>query len=390
MSDKQCRQVVGLASRRGRLRWLIPGGFFSLFLVPSAVQHVTEAGSLPRAVLIGAVFGGYGAAYLVAPPLLWPRPVWVKIVGSVAHLALGFGLLALFGQDSLILMIYAMGVAAVMLPVPWAVLVDGAVLAALVGWTLATDTLAVHGGELVTLLSVSVSLVFMGELVRTVVELRAARDEVARLAVAEERARFARDLHDVLGHSLTTITVKAGLVRRLLEAGADRERAAAEVREVEQLARQALTEVRATVSGYREASLVAEVAGARAALRAAGVEPVLPHAVDDVPAALQPVFGYVLREGVTNVLRHSGATRCEVRLGRTWLEIRDNGPGGTSTVDSLGAGHGLEGLRERLAAVGGTLEAGRLPAGGFRLRASVPPAAEREAAPAAEPRLGLA
>lgn len=386
VSDNECREHTGLSGRRGRVRWLLSGGFFALFLVPSAVQHVAEAESLPMAALIAVVFGAYGAAYLLIPLLLWNRPVWLKTAGAVGHLALGFGLLALFGLDSVGSMIYAMGITAVTLPVRWAVLVDGTVLAALFGWLLATGTLPAHGADLLTLLSVSVALLFMGELVRTVTQLRQARDEVARLAVAEERVRFARDLHDVLGHSLTTITVKAGLARRVLESGADRDRAVVEVHEVEQLARQALTEVRATVSGYREASLVAELAGAGVALRAAEVEPVLPHAVDDVPAPLQPVFAYVLREGVTNVLRHSGATRCEVRLGRTWLEVRDNGTSAPSTVDG---GHGLNGLRERLAAVGGTVEAGRLRSGGFRLRASVPPT-EREPAPAAEPRLGLA
>lgn len=211
----------------------------------------------------------------------------------------------------------------------------------------------------------------------TVQQLRQARDENAKLAVAEERARLARDLHDVLGHSLTTITLKTGLARRVLESGADRERAIAEMRDVEQLSRQALSEIRLTVSGYRQASLAAEMVGARAALRAADIEADLPHAVDDVATPLQEIFAYVLREGVTNVIRHSQATRCEVRLGPSWLEIKDNGPLNQSTVDAshaTGGGHGLSGLSDRLAAVGGTLIAEPLPQGGFLLRASVPTA----------------
>jgi two-component system sensor histidine kinase DesK len=208
------------------------------------------------------------------------------------------------------------------------------------------------------------------QVIKSNAELRAARDEIATLAVAEERARLARDLHDVLGHSLTTITVKAGLARRLLESNGSVTPAVAELRDVEHLSRSALAEVRATVSGYRKASLPAELVGARAALAAAEIDADLPHAVDNVPAELQEPFAYVLREGVTNVIRHSGASRCAVRLGDTWIEVVDDG----RCPASPGAGHGLAGLRERLAQVGGSLDAGPRPEGGFLLLATVPAA----------------
>jgi two-component system sensor histidine kinase DesK len=207
-------------------------------------------------------------------------------------------------------------------------------------------------------------------------DLKAANQEVARLAVAEERARVARDVHDVLGHSLTTVTLKLGLIRRLLETKpGEVERLIIEVGEAEQLSRQALSEVRATLSGYRSASLSAEVAGARAALASAGIAADLPRAVDNVLPQYQESFAYVLREGVTNVLRHSGATSCEVRLGESWLEVRDNGSAvvedaGASRVD--GGGAGLTGLADRLAEIGGRIDAGPVPGGGFLLRASVP------------------
>jgi two-component system sensor histidine kinase DesK len=200
-------------------------------------------------------------------------------------------------------------------------------------------------------------------------ELELARDEIRTLAVAEERARVARDLHDVLGHSLTTITLKAGLARRIMESSPDIDRALAEVHDVERLSRQALTEIRATVSGYRKVSLPAEIAGAKAALLAAGIDADLPQAVDDVPGELQEPFGHVLREGVTNVIRHSGASRCQIRLGQSWIEIEDNGTG-PSTVDSHD-GNGLAGLRERLAKVDGRLTAAPRGEGGFLLRADV-------------------
>jgi len=205
---------------------------------------------------------------------------------------------------------------------------------------------------------------------QTIIELRLAKDKVAGLAVAEERARLSRDLHDVLGHSITTITVKAGLARRVLESSGDRDRAISEIADVEHLSRQALAEVRATVSGYRKASLTNELVGAREALRAAEITADLPHAVDNVAVELQEPFAYVLREGVTNVIRHSGATRCEVRLGDSWIEIHDDGVG--STVDNGHLGHGLAGLAERLAPLGGSVAAGPAEDGGFRLRAMVP------------------
>jgi two-component system sensor histidine kinase DesK len=200
-------------------------------------------------------------------------------------------------------------------------------------------------------------------------ELELARDEIRTLAVAEERARVARDLHDVLGHSLTTITLKAGLARRILESSPDVDRAIAEVHDVERLSRQALTEIRATVSGYRKMSLPAEIAGAKAALLAAGIDADLPQAVDDVPGELQEPFGYVLREAVTNVIRHSGASRCEIRLGHSWIEVADNGSG-IAAVHS-NDGNGLAGLRERLAKVDGRLTAAPRGEGGFLLRADV-------------------
>jgi two-component system sensor histidine kinase DesK len=200
-------------------------------------------------------------------------------------------------------------------------------------------------------------------IVRSHRELTAARAEVARLAAENERSRIARDLHDLLGHSLTTITVKAGLARRL--APRDPERAASEIGEVEDLARSALTDVRAAVSGYRELTLAGELAGAREVLRAAGIEAQAPGAVEVADPAHAELFGWVLREGVTNVVRHSGAHSCTIAIGPTWLEIEDDGRGTGPRAGTDGSG--LAGLRERGAAAGGTIRAG---AGrrGWRLR----------------------
>ena len=144
-------------------------------------------------------------------------------------------------------------------------------------------------------------------------QLAAAREEIARLAVSDERNRFARDLHDLLGHSLTVVTIKAELAGRLMTL--DPERALTEISDVERLAREALADVRAAVTGYREMSLTTELVSARIALGAAGIEADLPGEIGHVPAASTELFCWSVREGITNVIRHSGARRCRVRTG---------------------------------------------------------------------------
>ena len=195
---------------------------------------------------------------------------------------------------------------------------------------------------------------------RALVEARA---EVARLASEAERTRIARDLHDLLGHSLTAITVKSNLARRLAAGGS----AAVldEITEVEQLSRQALADVRAAVDGYREVTLAGELARGRELLRAAGVAADLPTALDLVDGAHQELFGWVVREGLTNVVRHARATRCTVTFAAAAVEVRDDGVGGAATW-----GSGLAGLRERVAVAGGAVDAGPLNPRGWRLRVS--------------------
>ena len=198
--------------------------------------------------------------------------------------------------------------------------------------------------------------------------LAEARAELASLAAEQERFRIARDLHDLLGHSLTTITVKAGLAARIGQA--DQARAIQEMTEVEALARQALAEVRAAVASYREVTLAGELATGRQLLRAAGITADLPRAVDDVDPAHRELFGWVVREGLTNIVRHSRARSCAVRLSPSSIEITDDGLG-----SSAPPGNGLTGLRERVAAAGGSLEAGPAHPAGWRLRVRLSPEA---------------
>ena len=183
------------------------------------------------------------------------------------------------------------------------------------------------------------------------VELIVVRSEKDRLVVEQERNRFARDLHDILGHSLTVITVKTELARRLLDVDLDRARS--ELADLETLARESMADVRRAVQGYREITLPGEIARARAALSAAGIEHELPNSADDVAATHRELFAWVIREGVTNVIKHSRAGVCRVHMSATSVRVVDDGLGCVTE----GAGHGLTGLRERAAAIGATVRA---------------------------------
>ncbi|MFC9082532.1 sensor histidine kinase [Streptomyces sp. NPDC057062] len=227
----------------------------------------------------------------------------------------------------------------------------------------------------VLVLLIGYAMTGVGQLIRTTIELRKARATVAQLAANEERLRLARDLHDLLGHSLSLITLKSELAGRMLPGHPDK--AAQQVADIEQVSRQALVDVREAVTGYRRPRLAAELAGAQVALTAAGVTAQVPAEPDlaGVPEDNGSALAWALREAVTNVVRHSGAERCTVEvLRRQTLDgpvlelcVEDNGSGGSGRAP----GNGLTGLTERLEKVGGTLEAGRVKHG-FRLVARVP------------------
>lgn len=224
----------------------------------------------------------------------------------------------------------------------------------------------------------------MAALRRTNLELRAAQRELALLAVAEERDRIGRDLHDLLGHSLSLIAIKSELAGRLLPG--DPQRARAEIGDVERVARESLTAVRETVSGYRRPTLDAELADARVVLDAAGIEPTIEHRVGPLASTEDAVLAWAVREAVTNMVRHSGARHGTIRTARRGelaeLEVVDDGRPIEAPGDVPGVGgSGLRGLRERLEHAGGRLEAGPVPSGGYRLVATVP----LLAAPGTEP-----
>lgn len=206
-------------------------------------------------------------------------------------------------------------------------------------------------------------------LVTTLAQLRAARAQIAQHAADEERARISRDLHDLLGHNLSLITLKGELGTRLLPEGAP---GADEVRDMVRLSRETLQQVREAVSGYRQPTLATELMAARVALGAAAIEFDVIQNVGALDRDSEAVLGWVIREATTNVIRHSGAKHCHIAITRNdrqlRIEIRNDG----WRVPQGPAGNGLRGLEERLAAVGGTLDASALPSAGFRLAATIP------------------
>lgn len=259
--------------------------------------------------------------------------------------------------------------------------------------TLDDDRYAVRGVALIALISVAESLLLRRELFallwpvvfvviigainihytqvgKSNARLRLAHDEIEHLAKAAERERIARDLHDLLGHTLSLVILKSELAAKL--AGRDPARAASEIQDVERIAREALTQVRSAVTGYRSGGLASEAEHARRALATAGItfEASLPES--PLPPAHEAVLSLSLREAVTNIVRHSGARHCraslEVKDGECVLTVTDDGRGGSAPF-----GSGLSGMRERVETLGGSME--RDGTRGTRITVRIPAAA---------------
>jgi two-component system, NarL family, sensor histidine kinase DesK len=315
---------------------------------------------------------------------------WQLIVLAWLYV-LALALTFVYGEDWLVFCVYVTIAVGVLLPFRHGLL--GVPLIAssmlLAGWLVHADGMTLATNFLPALMG-GAAMMGVSQMGRTMRELRLARETIADLAANEERLRLARDLHDLLGHSLSLITLKSELTGRMLP---DRpEEAARQVADIERVSRQALVDVREAVSGYRRPTLAVELAGVRAVLRTAGVEAELSASLEAPLARAYPGLGpeeegalaWALREAVTNVVRHSGASRCELVLDEMWeadeirylrLEIADDGRG-------PGRGHhpgnGLSGLQERLVLSGGHLRTGRSTRGGFSLRAMVPLRAVKE------------
>lgn len=225
---------------------------------------------------------------------------------------------------------------------------------------------------LLILIAFGASAIAVRQLTITVAHLRTAREELARAAVDQERLRFARDLHDLLGHSLSVIILKSELAGKLLPASAGR--VATEITDVERAARDALGQVRQAVVGYRQPVLQRELAGARELLAGAGIDAEIEHSAGALPPPIDGLLAWAVREGVTNVVRHSQARRCEIRIDRysgiVRLVVNDDGRGKEDAPPVRGTG--LAGLAERAAVHGAELSVGPNPLGGFKLAIIAP------------------
>jgi two-component system sensor histidine kinase DesK len=225
-------------------------------------------------------------------------------------------------------------------------------VAAIEGWLLHLDLGSLFFSALFPIF-IGAGNMFFAERNRMNRKLRKAHEEVENLAKVAERERIARDLHDVLGHTLSVITLKSELAGKLIDR--DPERAGKEIREVESISRQALADVRDAIRGYRSQGLAAELAQAKSTLETAGLTVQCDAATTvKLPAVQESVLSLAVREAVTNVVRHARARTCRMRLeqqnGSCRLEIQDDGLGGSN-----GEGNGLRGMRERVEMLGGTL-----------------------------------
>ncbi|BBH18535.1 histidine kinase [Nocardioides baekrokdamisoli] len=286
------------------------------------------------------------------------RATWPQALVSLGVL-IGFGVLmvALIGPKGLAASVYIAVLAIMLLPPRFGIAVAVLDLVAVLSMAFRHGWDSAAGGVGLGVIAASIAVFGIRTVITRNFQLIEAHQENADLAVENERTRFARDLHDILGHSLTVITVKAELAQRLFDV--DPVRAREELADLERLSRDALADVRRAVRGYRELTLPNELARARQALNAAGIEPVLPQSTDAVPTELRELFAWTVREGITNVLRHSHATQCEIVLSDRNVEVRDNGRG----CDCDTVGSGLTGLRERARANAATVTTRNLTPG---------------------------
>ncbi|MEV0234964.1 sensor histidine kinase [Nonomuraea sp. NPDC050786] len=361
-------------SRKRRLLGVSVGMVYLVFPVTDILSgNLTGARAVWAAALLVAFVSSFLAtvvanrSFFERSRLTYPLLVVTSVLGVAGALA--------FGGSWLSLPVYCVVLYGFTLPPLWAVWGVLTSLAVVVGAGLVNrteaDTMIVLGLQVVTL---GVLFISVRNTRVLSVKLREAQGEVARLAATEERLRIARDLHDLLGHSLSLIVLKSELAGRLAEGSPQAHK---EIADIESVARKALEEVREAVTGYRQRSLPEELDSARSVLRAAGVAAEVRVSGTPLPSLIDGLLGWSVREGTTNVVRHARATRCEIKVtydGRqATLEIVDNGKGGDGPYEM---GSGLSGLHERVEGAGGTVAAGPLPGGGHRLRVLVPAGTE--------------
>jgi two-component system, NarL family, sensor histidine kinase DesK len=343
-------------------RWRRYAGLFLVYLLYGVFDLFERNGPIGTAIGLG-LLAVFVALYLALPVGLSHGDRRAVRWGPLAMLAVFAAYAVIGGAGSMMLLIYLAAAVVSFHPLRLAIPVVVVLCAVSVLLPPQVDSWDEPGLQWSYAASIAlVSLFVYGSrrITASDMALLQAQSEVRRLAKEQERMRIGRDLHDILGHALTTVVVKAELAQRLVPI--DPGQAATEMGEVAALGRQSLADVRSTVAGYREMSLVAELATAREVLRAAGIESELPATVESVPDDRRELFSWVVREGVTNAVRHSRARHVTVRFLDRGVEVVDDGVGAGS-----GMGTGLRGLTERVVAVGGHLTAGTVDGGGWRL-----------------------
>lgn len=322
--------------------WLV---YLGAFIIPLFNPRFSTLERVLSVAALGVFFVAYFHGY-------WTQGTRTLLPIAVLVL-LGAGFVP-FNTGAIVFFIYGASFAALVGPPRTVLKVLGAILAVIVveGVLVPLKMWSVAPALVISTLIGLVNLYYV-ELGRKKRALALSTEEIRRLAATAERERIARDLHDLLGHTLSVIALKSELASRLVNR--DVPRAAEEIRDVERISREALAEVRAAVTGYRSGGLAAEVIGARLALAAAGVTFTWETEGAEPSAALEPTLALVLREAVTNVVRHANARNCTARLvghpDRLVLEVKDDGRGGPFRERS-----GLLGMRERVTEAGGSIE----------------------------------
>jgi len=373
------------------LLWIIWLPFVTPVIIGLFFSHTALAAIIISLLGVVLFFGIYlwaswrRAQQLIALSADSEAGVWLPII---ALTALSVALILINGKDWFVLFDFICGYIAGRLSTRRVLQVVGGLLLLIVGLGLFLHLglleIAQAAFVVCTISTISFSII---RSITTSWELHAAREEIARLAVTAERLRIARDLHDLLGHNLSLIALKSELARRLVQVAPAR--AIVEIGDVEQVARKALQEVREAVASYRQPTLANELQSASEILTAAGITYRYEsdeRGEDVLPAAIEAVLAWTIREGVTNIIRHSRAHQCWIRLQRgqreVHIEIVDDGVGaaqaiseaaGTSSMaGSSSRGNGLSGLTERVDMLGGKLDAAAGASGGFRLAVSLP------------------
>ncbi|ROR91067.1 sensor histidine kinase [Nocardioides aurantiacus] len=348
-----------------RFGWLMWSGWVVFLVFPVVAALQADRGWAPRLLAVALVLG-FAAAYVgevlrLTSDRHWRRSVPEPVVVLVLLFALAAATVPTIGAAALSFVPFLQSFGVFGLPRPLCWIYAGALLAAT-----ALATVLWLGPEDLSLLFILVGVTAAAVAGRLLGEHGQAYESAVRgQDLATERERLARDVHDVLGHSLTVVIVKAELAARLVEA--DPARAREELADIQRLSREALGEIRATVGGLRAARLSTEIEHAREALLGAGMVPDLPTDERVLDPRYRVVLGWVLREAVTNVVRHSRADRCSAWLTESSLVVEDDGRGLGDTPE----GNGLRGLRERVHGAGGHFTVGPGQDGrGTRLEAS--------------------